>query len=91
MEKIALDAHKRYSLMSVERRPGEVVFEGRIEHRRGAIEGALRHREKRKCRQVRGADGTYEEKSRVSRPAVAGLGTQPTINRCARCTLRLAR
>jgi len=41
MEKIALDAHKRYSLISVESRPGEVVFEGRIEHRKGAIKGVL--------------------------------------------------
>lgn len=42
MEKIALDAHKRYSLISVERRPGEVIFESRIEHHKGAIKGVLK-------------------------------------------------
>jgi transposase len=41
MEYIALDAHKHYSLVSVERAVGGVVCETRLEHRRGKIERFL--------------------------------------------------
>lgn len=42
MEKIALDAHKRYSFISVEVAPGQVTFEGRIDHVRGGIRDVLK-------------------------------------------------
>ncbi len=42
MEKIALDAHKRYSFISVESAPGKVTFEGRIDHFPGDIRSALK-------------------------------------------------
>jgi len=37
MEYIAVDAHKHYSLASVERPEGGVVREARISHERGAL------------------------------------------------------
>jgi transposase len=41
MQHIALDAHKRYSLVSVEHTSGGVVREARVEHARGAIQRFL--------------------------------------------------
>jgi transposase len=41
MEYIALDAHKRYSLASVERESGGIVREARLAHSRGAIQQFL--------------------------------------------------
>jgi transposase len=41
MVKIALDAHKRYSFISVEDRPGQVIFEDKVNHQKGAIKGSL--------------------------------------------------
>lgn len=42
MEYIALDAHKHYSLVSVEQPAGGVIRETRLEHRRGEIKKFLR-------------------------------------------------
>jgi len=41
MERIALDSHKRYSLLSAEDEQGLILREGRVPHKRGAIRGAL--------------------------------------------------
>ncbi len=41
MQYIALDAHKRYSLASVEHPTGGVIREARLEHRRGAVQEFL--------------------------------------------------
>jgi hypothetical protein len=38
MQYIALDAHKRYTLASVEHTSGGIVREARVEHVRGAIQ-----------------------------------------------------
>jgi hypothetical protein len=38
MQYIALDAHKRYSLASVEHPTGGVIREAQLEHRRGAVQ-----------------------------------------------------
>lgn len=43
MHYISLDAHKKYSMASVERAAGGILGEGRIEHRRGAIREFLSH------------------------------------------------
>lgn len=42
MEYIASDAHKHYTLASVERPEGGLVREGRISHERGALRRFLR-------------------------------------------------
>jgi hypothetical protein len=41
MEYIALDAHKRYSFVSVEDQAGRILYEGRIPHDRGEVQYAL--------------------------------------------------
>lgn len=41
MENIAFDVHRRYTFVSVEDEMGRVMYEGRIDHERGAIAGFL--------------------------------------------------
>jgi len=41
MEYIAFDSHKRYTFASVEEHTGNILQEGRIEHRRGAVKRFL--------------------------------------------------
>jgi transposase len=41
MQYIGIDAHKRYSLVSVESEKGQLVAEHRVDHERGAIAGFL--------------------------------------------------
>jgi transposase len=42
MQYIAFDSHKKYTFASVEARGGDIVFEGRIVHRRGGIRNFLK-------------------------------------------------
>ena len=44
MQYIAFDAHKRYTFASVLATNGELVYEGRIDHRRGALREFLESR-----------------------------------------------
>jgi len=41
MEIIALDSHKRYSQVCVQKENGQILCEGRIDHVKGEIEGFL--------------------------------------------------